>query len=221
MAASVPPAIMASASPRSMMRKASPMEWAEEAHAVAVASLGPRAPKRMETWPAARLMMAPGMKKGEILRGPPASITECSRSMTSKPPIPEPMWTPTRSRLESSILRPEWSMASCAAAIAKWMKRPILRASFFSMKRSGSKSLTSAAMRTGWPVRSKALISAIPLRPASRPSQSSGAVLPTPQTRPIPVTTTLRRQGCCCNECVASILTWPPSGSSRCSRRRP
>jgi hypothetical protein len=74
MAASAPPAIMASASPRSMMRKASPMEWAEEAHAVAVASLGPRAPKRMETCPAARLTMDPGMKKGEILRGPPASM---------------------------------------------------------------------------------------------------------------------------------------------------
>ena len=41
MAASVPPAIMASASPRWMMRKASPMEWAEEVQAVAVASFGP------------------------------------------------------------------------------------------------------------------------------------------------------------------------------------
>ena len=26
----------------------------------------------METWPAARLTIEPGMKKGEILRGPPA-----------------------------------------------------------------------------------------------------------------------------------------------------
>ena len=42
MAASVPPAIMASASPRWMMRKASPMECAEVVQAVAVASLGPR-----------------------------------------------------------------------------------------------------------------------------------------------------------------------------------
>ena len=44
MAASAPPAIIASASPRWMMRKASPMEWAEVVQAVAVASLGPRAP---------------------------------------------------------------------------------------------------------------------------------------------------------------------------------
>ena len=103
MEASVPPAIMASASPRWMMRKASPMEWAVEVQAVAVASLGPRAPYLMETWPAARLMMEPGMKKGETLRGPPVSRLMCSRSMTSKPPMPEPMWTPTRSWLDSSM----------------------------------------------------------------------------------------------------------------------
>src|ERR1035437_7562332 len=69
MEASVPPAIIASASPRSMMRKASPMECAEEVQAVAVASLGPRAPNRIETWPAARLMMEPGRKeRGTLAR---------------------------------------------------------------------------------------------------------------------------------------------------------
>ncbi len=67
------------------------MEWAEVVQAVAVASLGPRAPYLMETWPAARLMMAPGMKKGETLRGPPLSRLMCSRSITSNPPMPEPM----------------------------------------------------------------------------------------------------------------------------------
>src|SRR3984957_2002963 len=112
--------------------------------------------------------------------------------MTSKPPMPEPMWTPTRSLFSSVTFRPEWAIASAEAARAKWMKRPILRASFLSMKRRGSKSLTSAAKRTGWPVRLKALISAMPLRPAIRPSQTSGAVLPTRQIRPRPVTTTRR-----------------------------
>ena len=107
MAASAPPAIMASASPRSMMRKASPMECAEVVQAVAVASLGPRAPNLIDTCPAARLTIDPGMKKGDILRGPPAIIAECSRSNTSNPPMPEPMCTPTRSRLDSSIFRPE------------------------------------------------------------------------------------------------------------------
>ena len=40
MEASVPPAVMASASPRWMMRKASPMEWALEVQAVAVYGWG-------------------------------------------------------------------------------------------------------------------------------------------------------------------------------------
>ena len=43
MAASVPPAIMTSASQREMILKASPMEWALEVQAVQVASFGPRA----------------------------------------------------------------------------------------------------------------------------------------------------------------------------------
>ncbi len=67
------------------------MACAELVQAVAVASLGPRAPYLMETCPAARLMMEAGMKKGEILRGPPFISAVCSRSMMSNPPIPEPM----------------------------------------------------------------------------------------------------------------------------------
>ena len=39
-------------------------------HAVHVARFGPLAPNRIETCPAARLMIAEGMKNGEILRGP-------------------------------------------------------------------------------------------------------------------------------------------------------
>jgi hypothetical protein len=39
-------------------------------------------------------------------------------------------------------------MASSAAAMAKWMKAPILRASFFSTNLSGSKFLTSAPIFT-------------------------------------------------------------------------
>ena len=49
MQASVPPQIMASASPRWIMRKESPIEWALVVQAVAVAELGPLAPLRMET----------------------------------------------------------------------------------------------------------------------------------------------------------------------------
>src|ERR1700722_13374103 len=72
------------------------------------------------------------------------------------------------------------------------MKRPILRASFLSMKSSGLKPFTSAANVTGNPVVSKLVMGAIPLLPARRLFQISGAVLPIPHNSPIPVTTTLR-----------------------------
>ena len=67
------------------------MEWALVVQAVAVASFGPLAPNLIETCPAARLIIAAGIKKGEILRGPPSNRAMCSRSMMSNPPMPEPM----------------------------------------------------------------------------------------------------------------------------------
>src|SRR5262245_64405779 len=84
MAASEPPAIITSASPRLMISNASPMACAEAEHAVQVAEFGPLAPKRIDTWPAARLMIAEGMKNGDILRGPPSSNALCSRSIRSE-----------------------------------------------------------------------------------------------------------------------------------------
>ena len=70
-AASVPPVIIASAAPRLMISNESPTAWAEAVHAVHVARFGPLAPNRIDTCPAARLMMDDGMKNGEIFRGPP------------------------------------------------------------------------------------------------------------------------------------------------------
>src|SRR5580700_1317981 len=192
MAASEPPAIITSASLCWMMRKESPMECALVVQAVAVASFGPLAPSRIETWPAARLIMAAGIKKGEILRGPPSNRAVCSRSMISNPPIPEPMCTPTRSALSGVICRPEILNASSAAAIARWMKRPIFLTSFFSMKLSGSKFLTSAAIWQANLLESNWVMRATPLLPARTASHTSPVVFPTPQIRPRPVTTTLR-----------------------------
>src|SRR5437879_4274 len=83
-------------------------------------------------------------------------------------------------------------MASSLAASARWMKRPIFLISFFSMKFSGSKFLTSAAMVQAKLVVSKWVIWPTPLLPASRFFQTSGAVLPTPQIRPLPVTSSRR-----------------------------
>ena len=88
------------------------MELALVAQAVAVAEMGPLAPYRILICPAAMFTMTAGMKKGEIFRGPPASRFECSRSIISNPPMPEPMKTPTRSAISSVILRPDWAIAS-------------------------------------------------------------------------------------------------------------
>jgi len=107
MAASVPPQIITSAAERWMSLKESPTAWALEEQAVQVAEFGPLAPWRMEMWPAARLTMEAGMKKGEIRRGPPSSSAVCSRSMTSNPPMPEPICTPTRSALSGVIWSPD------------------------------------------------------------------------------------------------------------------
>src|SRR5713226_8959610 len=175
-----------------MIRKESPTEWALVVQAVAVASLGPLAPKRMETWPAARLIMAAGIKNGEILRGPPSNSAVCSRSMMSNPPMPEPICTPTRSSFSGVIFSPDILNASSAAATARWMKRPIFFTSFFSMKFSGSKFLTSAAIWQAKLLESNWVMRATPLLPASRPCHTSPVVFPTPQIRPMPVTTTLR-----------------------------
>src|SRR6185369_5456475 len=64
-AASDPPAIIASASPRLMISNDSPMACADAEHAVHVAMFGPFAPNRIDTCPDARLMIAEGMKNGE------------------------------------------------------------------------------------------------------------------------------------------------------------
>ena len=90
-AASVPPQIITSASPYWMMRKESPIEWALVMQAVAVAEFGPFAPVRMDTYPDARLIIVAGIKNGEMRLGPFSRRLRCSRSITSKPPIPLPI----------------------------------------------------------------------------------------------------------------------------------
>ena len=112
-----------------------------------VAELGPFAPKRMETWPAARLMIAEGMKNGDILRGPPLSSALCSRSIVLKPPMPEAMKTPVSVPNPPSVGRSASRRANSDAAIAYWMKTSILRTSFLERNCSGSKSGTSPAIR--------------------------------------------------------------------------
>src|ERR1700680_3921434 len=72
------------------------------------------------------------------------------------------------------------------------MKRPIFLTSFFSTKLSGSKSLTSAAIWQANLLESNWVMRLTPLLPASTACHTSPVVFPTPQIRPMPVTTTLR-----------------------------
>ncbi len=189
-AASEPPAIMMSASPRRMISKASPIACADAVHAVQVARLGPRAPKRIETWPAARLMMDAGMKNGEMRRGPPFISSMCSRSMVWKPPIPEAMNTPTPSAIAGVTFSRASSTANCAAASANWMKTSIFLTSFLSTNCRGSNPLTSPAMRAEYCDASKRVIGPMPLRPARRASQFACVPMASGDTSPTPVTTT-------------------------------
>src|SRR6185503_17719813 len=192
MAASDPPAIITSAAPRLMISNASPMACADAEQAVQVAEFGPLAPNRIETWPAARLMIADGMKKGEILRGPPSRSALCSRSIVVNPPMPEAMKTPTRSAFSFVIGTFASSIANCEAAIAYWMKTSIFLTSFFSMNCSGSNPRTSPAIWVANCEASNFVIVSTPLRPALSPAQFASVPIPSDDTRPMPVTTTRR-----------------------------
>ena len=88
------------------------------AQAVTVQLIGPFAPKRIETWPAARFARTAGMVNGDIFRGPPWKIASFSFSMVASPPMAEPMITPVRSALSSPMTRPASVMAISAAASA-------------------------------------------------------------------------------------------------------
>src|SRR6266446_4171825 len=71
------------------------------------------------------------------------------------------------------------------------MKESIFLTSFLSNQRSGSKSLTSAAILVENCVVSKRVILVMPLRPSHRPFQVSSVPIPNAVTNPTPVTTTL------------------------------
>ena len=116
--ASAPPATITSASPYLMIRQASPMAWAPVAQAVTTAWFGPLKPWRIDTWPETRLISAEGMKNGLTRRGPFSCSSMAVSAMVPRPPMPEPIMTPVRSRSSSvSGTQPESFTASSAAAM--------------------------------------------------------------------------------------------------------
>src|SRR5512143_1417730 len=88
------------------------------------------------------------------------------------------------------------------------MKRSIFLTSFFSTQRSGSKPLTSPAMRVAKPAVSKRVIGPMPERPASSASQVGAVPTPSGDTSPTPVTTTRRRSLLA----MLSRMPRPPAG---------
>ena len=74
--------------------------------------MGPLNPKRIDTWPDARLISADGMKKGLTRHGPRScNVTDASK-IPCRPPMPEPIITPVRSRDTASRgFQPESSTA--------------------------------------------------------------------------------------------------------------
>ena len=147
-------------------------------------------PSEIASWPLAESTSTFGMKYGEMRSGPRSrSVSACS-TIPISPPIAEPKTIPTR--CGSKPFRPESASASFAAPSASTTLRSSRRSSFGCASPAGSKSLTSAAMRTGSPSASKARMKSIPLSPATAARQVSGAVFPTGVTAPRPVTTTRR-----------------------------
>src|SRR5215813_6750700 len=169
------------------------MQCVEVVHAVTMARFGPFAPTSIESRPAVMLMMLPGMKKGEMRRGPFAFSSSCIDSISGRPPMPEPKFTPTR----SAFCGVTWSAASrqaCSpAAMPYWMKMSMRRASLGDMYGATSKPFTSPAIWLARREGSKRVMRVTPGVPASARSQASETVLPSGLMMPSPVTTTLRR----------------------------
>src|SRR4029079_4015038 len=114
----------------------------------------------------------------------------CSRSMVLNPPMPDAMNTPTWSAISAVTESLASSTANCEAASANWMKTSIFLTCFLSTNCSGSKSLTSPAIRAEYCDASKRVIGPMPLVPVRRASQFACVPMATGDTSPTPVTTT-------------------------------
>ena len=123
MPASVPPAIIVSASPRRIVSEASPIAWPPVAQADTVVKFGPVIPKLIAICPAPTFGMPIGMKNGLIRSGPRSALIEMPSTSVPTPPSPVPRITPVRSASSPSSRagRPAWSIASRVATSPNWM----------------------------------------------------------------------------------------------------
>ena len=93
------------------------MQCVAVVQAVTMARFGPFRPYLIDRFPEIMLMMVPGMKNGEILRGPPASNSLWVCSIICRPPMPEPMLTPIRSAFSGVTWMPQSRIAWMPAAM--------------------------------------------------------------------------------------------------------
>ena len=175
-AASAPPVTTASQRPSPMRRKALPMAWVAEAHAVTTVSHGPRRPKRIEIAAAPAFPIIIGTSRGETRRGPLAMRRIICSWIVARPPVPVPKMTPTRPG--SAPSSPASASAPAAAAIENWAKRSVWRASFGSNHPAGSKAPTHWGPTAAEP---------------DRPAKKASLPMPQDARTPRPVTTTRRR----------------------------
>ena len=89
------------------------------AQAVDRARAGPRAPVMMLTYAAALFGISPGTVNGLTRRGPRVRMISYCSNKTFTPPIPEPMWIPTRRGSCCVMSKLASASASFAAATAR------------------------------------------------------------------------------------------------------
>ena len=130
-------------------------------------SSGPRIPSEIASWPLAESTSTFGMKYGEMRSGPRSrSVSACSTipiSAADRRAEDDPDARAGRSRSGRSRRAPPWPRRARARRCGRAGAAPSASAS-----PAGSKSLTSAATRTGSPSASKARIQSTPLSPATR-----------------------------------------------------
>ena len=124
-APSVPPAIITSASPYWIARNASPIQCVPDAQAVTTLVHFPLAPRAMDTFPAAILLIILGTRRGSTFEGPRWISLWSAASIAGRLPIPEPTITPTRKGSSFSISIPASAIASFDAATAYWENNSI------------------------------------------------------------------------------------------------
>ena len=161
--------------PSRISRSASWKAMTDVAQAATWVITGPVRPYFIDTCAARhRARQRRDRERADTKRGPFWSWTWVPSMTCSMPPPPVLTTTPTRSRCSCVIAAksmPESATASLPAAIAKWMNRLIRRAILRPSRLVGSKSLTSAAIRTSKPDASK-------LRDRPRPGHPGAEVRP-------------------------------------------